>query len=412
MKYKILIFFLLLIPNYTHGHVFQFNDEKGVKYHIRTFSIQEVLHNNILRGTFDLKYEGYLEVINITSDGAHIKGKYLYYNKPYATPLPYKLENMYHTNTRFIRKKNGAMMVDKSLFFPVVRHVPKFPDQDISIGMGWSARGEEAQDLRKLGIQNPYIMPFNAKYRYLRDEVFRGKNCAIIEIIYIINRSTHQRIGVKNNLIPGRIMGYFKGNYYWDKDSGYPVYYEGDYNFIYVLMNGEVREFRGKEYGDVTKDPDLRKIVKIKPEKEKLDKEIKKKIEKDNLKFPVEKKDDKIVINLGELLFDFNSSELRKDTITQLDKLAKILMKYDNLDITVEGHTDSIGNETQNLELSELRAKSVRDYLVQKGVSPKRIKSNGFGKSRPIATNDTPEGRRKNRRVEIIIHLKKPEEKK
>jgi OOP family OmpA-OmpF porin len=75
---------------------------------------------------------------------------------------------------------------------------------------------------------------------------------------------------------------------------------------------------------------------------------------------------------------------------------------YPNLKIEVNGYTDALGSESGNLKLSQKRAKSVRDYLTSKGVAIDRIKAQGFGEQNPVADNGTPEGRQKNRRIEIV----------
>ncbi|MBD3810556.1 MAG: OmpA family protein, partial [Sulfuricurvum sp.] len=86
-----------------------------------------------------------------------------------------------------------------------------------------------------------------------------------------------------------------------------------------------------------------------------------------------------------------------------LDDIANVMVKYPETKIEVQGHTDSIGDNNTNLSLSQLRAQSVTSYLTAKGVDSNRIRSVGFGETMPIASNDTAEGREKNRRVEIKI---------
>lgn len=102
-------------------------------------------------------------------------------------------------------------------------------------------------------------------------------------------------------------------------------------------------------------------------------------------------------------LFDIDKAELKADTIANLDKLAEILKKYPDTNILIEGHTDSTGKEDYNMALSERRAKAVQNYLIQQGVDDSRMTVKWYGETRPIASNDTEEGRRQNRRVEISI---------
>ena len=86
-----------------------------------------------------------------------------------------------------------------------------------------------------------------------------------------------------------------------------------------------------------------------------------------------------------------------------MDKLGKYLSENANTVIEISGHTDNIGDKEHNQELSTARAKAVADYLVSKGIEVKRITYKGYGSTRPIASNDTEEGKAQNRRVEIKI---------
>jgi iron complex outermembrane recepter protein len=99
------------------------------------------------------------------------------------------------------------------------------------------------------------------------------------------------------------------------------------------------------------------------------------------------------------ILFENNSSKLRKVSYTALDEVAELLMEDPNLNLEIEGHTDSRGDEAFNQKLSERRAAAARAYLIKKGVDASRIISTGFGESQPVDTNDTEEGRFNNRRV-------------
>ncbi|HKZ78095.1 MAG TPA: OmpA family protein [Pyrinomonadaceae bacterium] len=112
-----------------------------------------------------------------------------------------------------------------------------------------------------------------------------------------------------------------------------------------------------------------------------------------------------LIVSLSDVLFDFNQATLKPGAREKLSKLAGILLAYPGAyRMEIEGHTDAIGSDEYNLKLSEARAGSVRNYIVQAGIDPARILAvRGFGKTQPVATNDTPEGRQMNRRVEIII---------
>ncbi len=110
-----------------------------------------------------------------------------------------------------------------------------------------------------------------------------------------------------------------------------------------------------------------------------------------------------LVANMSDVLFRSGSFELLPGARERLAKVSGIVLAYPSLHVAVEGHTDSIGTDDYNQQLSEHRALSVRDYLVQQGISTSAIEARGFGKTEPIATNDTAEGRQQNRRVELVL---------
>jgi len=107
------------------------------------------------------------------------------------------------------------------------------------------------------------------------------------------------------------------------------------------------------------------------------------------------------VLRLRGVNFDFDRAEIRPASRPILDQVATRLRQCGGERLRVEGHTDSIGSDAYNQDLSERRARAVRDYLVSKGVNGGRISAAGFGESQPIADNGTPEGRFLNRRVEV-----------
>jgi len=110
-----------------------------------------------------------------------------------------------------------------------------------------------------------------------------------------------------------------------------------------------------------------------------------------------------LIANMSDVLFRSGSYELAPGARETLAKVSGILLAYPSLHLAVEGHTDSVGGDDYNQSLSEHRAQSVRDYFVAQGVSSSSIEAHGFGKTEPIASNDTPEGRQQNRRVELIL---------
>ncbi|WP_283670978.1 OmpA family protein [Candidatus Ornithobacterium hominis] len=105
----------------------------------------------------------------------------------------------------------------------------------------------------------------------------------------------------------------------------------------------------------------------------------------------------------SEVRFQYNKSDLTEDAKTNLNKVVEIFQEYPETNILIVGHTDNVGSQNYNQPLSEKRAKSVADYLNQKGIKSSRLKVVGMGKEEPRFSNDTAEGRAGNRRVEFAI---------
>ncbi len=110
-----------------------------------------------------------------------------------------------------------------------------------------------------------------------------------------------------------------------------------------------------------------------------------------------------LVVNMSDVLFDSGKFTLRPLAREKLAKISGIVLAYPTLHLAVEGNTDSVGTDAFNQQLSEQRANGVRDYLTQEGVPTTSTSAAGFGKSHPIASNDTAQGRQENRRVELVV---------
>jgi outer membrane protein OmpA-like peptidoglycan-associated protein len=110
-----------------------------------------------------------------------------------------------------------------------------------------------------------------------------------------------------------------------------------------------------------------------------------------------------LIVNMSDVLFDTGSYTLKPGAREKLAKISGILLAYPSLKVQVEGHTDSVGGDDFNQRLSEQRAEAVREYLVDQMVPANAVSAFGFGKTRPVATNDTAEGRQQNRRVELVV---------
>ena len=111
-----------------------------------------------------------------------------------------------------------------------------------------------------------------------------------------------------------------------------------------------------------------------------------------------------LIVNMSDVLFDTGRYTLKPGAREKLAKISGIVLAHAGLSLQIEGHTDSVGGDDFNQQLSERRADSVRDFLAEQGVAPSSITARGFGKMQPVASNDTAEGRQRNRRVELVVN--------
>lgn len=163
----------------------------------------------------------------------------------------------------------------------------------------------------------------------------------------------------------------------------------GEYKI--VLPYGSKYSYRAvaKDFIAVGKNIDLTEIKEYKE------------INGDELKLVPIKEGERVPLN--NIFFEYAKATLRSESFPELDRIAETMKENGNLVIEIQGHTDNVGSNENNLKLSEERAESVRTYLLSKKLPANRVTSVGFGESRPIASNDTEEGKAQNRRVEFVI---------
>jgi outer membrane protein OmpA-like peptidoglycan-associated protein len=106
---------------------------------------------------------------------------------------------------------------------------------------------------------------------------------------------------------------------------------------------------------------------------------------------------------LDNVHFDFGKATLRPDSFTELGELVSFLVNKEEIRIEIAGHTDNVGTDADNLKLSQLRAETIRNYLLKKGIRAARVVAKGYGATQPVADNTTEEGRQLNRRTEVRI---------
>jgi len=396
---KKLIFFLIFLLTSLSLYpqeLFRFNYKVGQRLIIEGYVEEDLYKNDILVKSVRLKNIGNLNITRIVGDKALHEGFYDYYTGE-GISGDFVLEERYPT--KFFRDTYGKYEIDESYFMPVVRGVPTFPKTTLEVGDQWTSRAYEAHDFRKVyGIAQPVILPAAVSYQYLGNTIIDDEKIAKLSINYVINYTFRYLHGTSlETPLPYRVIGYFNQLFFWNLDKGLPHSYKENFDYVFIMSNGDTIEYSGKSTGTLTVSEEL-------SEREYIIENIKTRLRENIPSVEVTSTDQGIVINVGEILFKFDSDELTENASNDLNNIVDVLRDFPDRKIRVIGHTDSTGPEDYNLSLSLRRAR--RAALELKSRNPDlegRITYIGLGESKPLASNETEEGRRKNRRVEIII---------
>lgn len=410
MRRKITAFFALfflfcfsLFPQNIQGNVFEYKHIKGARYRILSVVDEAVYFNGTLSHRAEILNRISVEVKDeIDGKGLHkavfqtserfiydslgrgdISGKGFHWSREYES--------------EFLRDRLGYITIEPKYYMPVVRNVPVFPDKPLNPAENWSAEGHEVHDFRDaFGIEEPYRIPFIANYTYIGERRWKEKDYPAFSVNY---RIASRPPAVHGRIYPVRIMGDFDQIVYWDHDLGQPVAYEENFRLSFEMSDASRSriEYRGKAHAEFIESEHM--------DRDKIVSEIMEEINR--LHIPdvnVRIVEEGISISLEDIGFYPDSSVMLSGEQVKLDKIAEILKQYNNRDIMVSGHTALAGTAEGRMKLSEERAATVTNYLLSKNVrSADRIVIRGYGAEKPVADNNTEEGRRRNRRVEITI---------
>lgn len=393
MKKLILLTALLVLPFLNaYAIKLEWDIEKNERIEmVKTAGIRYFVNSNLKR-----VYEE-RNIIDLTctdkSDRLNrVNGLFSIHEREFGEDV-FKLKEKFMVD--FLIEPSGHFVVKKNDYMPNLRHIPTFPDRELSPEDTWTANGELIID----NFSKPFSLAFPVEYQLVRIDDDKDKKIAVINYSYTINMNLPG--GNYPADFPVKIVAQNNGVLYWDMTSRKPKDMQDQYKIVFVFASGggalATAEFhmniktKNSLYKNYTEDEK-------KKEKDELKKELPEGVDAD-----IDKRG--IVVRMGDLLFNFDSYELRKDTEEKLRDIAEILKKkYPDREIIVEGHTDNVGQRGYNYSLSEKRAKKVSEYLKSK-LGHDKFSYKGFGQDQPLTDNSTAEGRSKNRRVEIIIKL-------
>jgi outer membrane protein OmpA-like peptidoglycan-associated protein len=391
-KISFLLFIqLLLIFELSFSLDFKYDQKVGRKLRFKNQVIFDIYQNKIYQESDDQMNKAVLEITAVSNGIGVYNGKYFNYGHK-GTNESYRLMNVY--SGTYSQDERGKMFVSPRDIIPSTRSVPTFPTNSINIGDNWNARGEEV--LKNIFDKNGvFKIDVDVKYRYLSNLIITNKTLAVISLEYDILYNPEDDPALAS------IYGFTHNLFYWDIESSAPYFYSEEINLLYTSRNGDAILYKGNSASIMEEISDVTNV-----EKANLMKEISSQVSSPSNGINIREAIDGIIVNLGNILFDINFYNIKKEFEEKLDKLAAILNQHPALDIVVSGHTDNTGTSPYNTILSENRAMAITDYLVSKGVVKTRISYMGYGPTKPIADNSTASGRTLNRRVEIKIITK------
>lgn len=331
-----------------------------------------------------------LKVEETGANYAQLAGFFHTYARTPAHVGEYKRDRDFES--RFLIYRDGHYEVPDDFIMPNLRSLPTFPDQAVRPGDQWSADALETMDFGSLKVKLPARVDYTyTGLRPLSMPDGSRRNFDRIEYTYTFNHRIQQG-GIL------AIAGYSACEMWFDRDAGVPVFDANRLVYRFFLADGNVREFHFRIDSWYIKSHRT-----TAEEKEEIVRELEDEIG-DNENLRVRPTEEGVVVDLNAILFEHNSAELSPAAKAQVAIISRLIQKYPEREIRISGHTDSTGSDQYNRQLSEQRARSVvRELQREHGVDNRRMSFHGYGETRPVAPNTTPEGRARNRRVEVLI---------
>ena len=376
---------------------FEFKQKKGNSGSYISTVEEDVYINNVPSHHSEIINRISSSMTNVTADGeAFIYATYMTTENTISQRTGRSLSWGEETTSVFSRKKNGELTISDDIYLPTVRNVPVFPDKKVKVGETWTAKGKEVQDVRKaFNMEKALIFPFEANYTYKEDTTIDGKKLNVIEVAYEFSYQATEDLLNAGQTLTGS-TGWSKQTLYWDNNRGLLDHYDEEFLIKIGDIYGNLYVFTGTAHAELTEFTSLNDDNTVKQLQDTFDK-----LKLDNIS--VKKGDKGLTISLDNIQFEPDSDVLLDSEKAKLQKIGELLKKYSN-DLLITGHCAERGTASARQKLSEERAEAVASYLINLGVRDQyHIFTQGKGSKEPVASNNTEEGRAKNRRVEITI---------
>lgn len=375
--------------------LFEYSHSESDQWHLTSVVDEEVLINGDLFYRTEILNKISVNVLRGSGGGGLLQNRYQIAEKSidselYAWSAEYDVEYGRDSRGRLSELKPDSPV-------PTVRNIPVFPELELSPGATWSEDGVEVFDLGPaFEISEILEIGFTANYQYIKTEILDAKELELVSVDY--GYIWNPDVEVLNRLVPFgvfpiEIAGEFQQEIWWDRLAGRNYAAKGDFLYTYFMSDGEAITFRGSFQG---------RAVYAEPlDKDALVKEIED-LSDDNVRAEVT--DVGVSISLEDIHFVPDEPVMLPGEEDKLQQISEILSRYRERDILVIGHTAKVASGGDGQLLSEQRSEAVARFLIDNGVrNDTQVMTRGMGHTEPIGDNSTEEGRRKNRRVEIII---------
>ena len=389
--------FLFVMAGLSAQVKFEFKQKKGNSGSYISTVEEDVYINNIPSHHAEIINRISSKMTNVATDGeAFIYATYMTTENSISQQTGRSLSWGEETTSVFSRKTNGELTISDDIYMPTVRNVPVFPDKKVKIGETWTAKGKEVQDVRKaFNMDKALIFPFEATYTYKEDTTIDGKKLNVILVEYEFSyEATDELLNAGQTLTQS--VGWSKQTLYWDNNRGLLDHYDEEFLIKIADLYGNLYVFTGTAHAELTEFTSLNDDSTAKQLQDTFDK-----LKLENIS--VKKGEKGLTISLDNIQFEPDSNVLLESEKIKLKKIGELLKQYSN-DLLITGHCADRGTASARQKLSEERAEAVASYLVNLGVRDEyHIFTQGKGSKEPVASNNTEEGRAKNRRVEITI---------
>ena len=387
---------LLFAPlNSGAQEVFEYRHVKGDQWHLTSVVDEEVLINGDSLYNTEILDKISVKVLEGEGEDGVLWNRYRIAEKAlnsnlYAWSEEYDVE--YH---RDIHGRLSGIGPESPV--PTVRDLPVYPDTVLVPGDTWTEEGVELFNLEPgFGIDELIRIRFPAMYEYQGKENLDERNLDKILITY--SYSWQPDPGLLQRMssyveYPLKISGDFTQEVWWDENAGRNYAATGQFSYTYYMSSGDAITFRGESRGKAYYAEVLNKDAIVKDVEGMADNNI-----------SAEATELGVSISLENIHFVPDEAVMLPGEELKLKGIGELLRRYPERDVLVIGHTARVNSESDGQLLSEQRAATVARYLVDNGIRrDTQIVTRGMGNKDPIGDNSTEEGRRKNRRVEIII---------